>query len=89
MGNRVGPKGQVVISKTTRDRLGIEPGFEALERVVGDRVELVFVPPPHRRSLKGCLADAVRRRPRGSMRQARDRAWARAARAREGSGRER
>ena len=86
MGNRVGPKGQVVISKPTRDRLGIEPGFEALETVVGNRVELVFVPPPHRRSLKGTLASAVRRRPPGSLRDARNRAWGQAARAKDARG---
>lgn len=84
MGNRVGPKGQVVISKSTRDALGIQAGFEALERVVGDHVELYFVPPPHERSLKGRLASAVRRRPRGSFSAARRKAWARAARAKDG-----
>ena len=83
MGNRVGPKGQVVISKLTRDRLGIGPGWEALERVVGDRVELHFVPPPHRRSLKGSLAAALRRKPRGGLDAARERAWEQAARTKE------
>jgi hypothetical protein len=76
-----------VISKATRELLGIEPGFEALERVVGNRVELVFVPPPHRRSLKGSLGAAARRRPSGDLRQQRERAWSRAARAKEGKGR--
>jgi bifunctional DNA-binding transcriptional regulator/antitoxin component of YhaV-PrlF toxin-antitoxin module len=85
--NRVGPKGQVVISKSTRDALGIRAGFEALERVVGDHVELYFVPPPHERSLKGKLAGAVRRKPTGSFAAARRRAWVRAAREKEGSGR--
>ena len=80
MGNRVGHKGQVVISKPTRQRLGIEAGWEALERIVDDHVELRFVPPPHGRSLKGSLARAVRRRPRGSFTQARRAAWLRAAR---------
>lgn len=83
MGNRVGPKGQVVISKPTRDRLGIEPGFEALERVVDDHVELYFVPPPHERSLKGLLAAELRRKPRFGLSAARGRAWARAAREKE------
>jgi bifunctional DNA-binding transcriptional regulator/antitoxin component of YhaV-PrlF toxin-antitoxin module len=80
VGNRVGSKGQVVISKATRDRLGIRAGWEALERVVNDCVEIRFLPPPHDRSLKGSLAQAVRRRPRGSLTGARRDAWARAAR---------
>jgi len=42
---RVGPKGQVVISKEIRDRLGIGPGWLALQRLVDDHVELFFVPP--------------------------------------------
>ena len=82
MANKVGPKGQVVISKPTRDRLGILPGWEALETVVGDHVELRFVPPPHDRSLQGSLAGSVRRVPSSSSR-AREAAWARAARRKE------
>jgi len=50
-GNRVGAKGQVVISKPTRDLLDIRPGFEALEQVVDDHVEIRFIPPPQERSL--------------------------------------
>ncbi len=52
----VGLKGQVVISKEIRDRLGVEPGWWALERLVDDHVEVYFVPPEHTRSLKGSLA---------------------------------
>lgn len=81
MGNRVGPKGQVVISKPTRDRLGIGPGWEALEQVVDDHVELYFVPPPHDRSLKGSLAALARvRRPATDWSKGREAAWSRAAR---------
>ena len=72
-----------MISKPTRDRLGIEPGFEALERVVDDHVELYFVPPPHRRSLKGLLAAQLRRKPRLGLSAAREKAWVRAAREKE------
>ncbi len=80
MGNRVGPKGQVVISKPTRDLLDIRPGYEALEQVVDDHVEIRFIPPPHERSLKGSLATELRKRPRGRLAEAREAAWSRAAR---------
>ena len=82
MPNKVGPKGQVVISKPTRDRLGVLPGWEALETVVGDHVELRFVPPPHERSLLGSLGGQLRRRPT-DLSQAREAAWDRAARRKE------
>ncbi len=72
-----------MISKPTRDRLGIAPGFEALERVVDDHVELYFLPPPHDRSLKGLLAPQLRRKPRLGLSAARGKAWARAAREKE------
>ena len=56
MANIVGTKGQVVISKEIRDRLGIESGWLALQRLVNEHVEIYFVPPEHRKSLKGSLA---------------------------------
>ncbi len=85
MSNRVGPKGQVVISKPTRDRLGIGPGWQALEQVVGDHVELHFIPPIHDRSLKGSLASKLRRKPRAGIAELREQAWRLAARDKEGS----
>jgi AbrB family looped-hinge helix DNA binding protein len=84
MSSKVGPKGQVVISKPTRDRLGIGPGWEALEQVVDDHVELYFIPPAHERSLKGSLAEHIRRRlPATDWRKAREAAWSRSAREKE------
>ncbi|MBI3977058.1 MAG: AbrB/MazE/SpoVT family DNA-binding domain-containing protein [Chloroflexi bacterium] len=56
MASRVGPKGQVVIAKEFRDRLGVQPGWLALQRLIDDHVEVYFVPPEHTRSLKGSLA---------------------------------
>ena len=56
MANKVGSKGQVVIDKEIRDRLGIEPGSLALQRVVDDHVEIHFVGPAHSESLRGSLA---------------------------------
>jgi bifunctional DNA-binding transcriptional regulator/antitoxin component of YhaV-PrlF toxin-antitoxin module len=56
----VGNKGQVVIAKAIRERLGVKPGWVALQRLVGDRVEIHFLPPEHRESLKGGLAQYLK-----------------------------
>lgn len=61
----VGSKGQVVIAKSIRDRLGILPGSTAIQQLIGDRVEIRFLPPEHRESLAGCLAEYVKNRPAG------------------------
>jgi len=55
MADVIGPKGQVVIRKEIRDRLGIGPGWKATQRIVDDHVELRFIPPTHNRSLAGIL----------------------------------
>lgn len=57
MGNKVGQKGQVVVAKEIRDRLGVKPGWVALQRLVEDHVEIFFLAPEHRRCLKGCLQE--------------------------------
>ncbi len=59
MANKVGTKGQVVIDKQIRDRLGIGPGWMALQRLVDDHVEIYFVGPEHNRSLMGSLKKYV------------------------------
>ena len=56
MVNVVGKKGQVVISKEIRDKLGVEPGWWALQGIVDGHVEIYFLPPEHNRSLLGSLA---------------------------------
>ena len=56
----VGTKGQVVIAKEIRERLGVKPGWVALQRLVGDRVEIYFLPPEHSESLKGSLAQYLK-----------------------------
>ena len=60
MAHKVGTKGQVVIAKEIRDQLGVEPGWLALQRLVGDHVEVYFLPPEHRNSLKGSLAEYIK-----------------------------
>ncbi len=72
----VGSKGQVVIAKEIRDRLGIGPGWVAMQRVTNDHVEMHFLPPDHNESLKGSLAPYVRRESRPEdWDGARERAW--------------
>jgi bifunctional DNA-binding transcriptional regulator/antitoxin component of YhaV-PrlF toxin-antitoxin module len=77
MAHIVGHKGQVVIAKEIRDRLGVEPGWLALQRLVGDHVELYFLPPEHRESLKGSLAKHIKRKvsPGDEWNGVRETAW--------------
>jgi AbrB family looped-hinge helix DNA binding protein len=84
MANVVGTKGQVVINKEIRDKLGIGPGWLALQRLVDGHVEIYFVMPEHNRSLKGSLApytDVVIA-PGEEWEKAREKAWEAAARER-------
>ena len=60
MANVVGTKGQVVINKEIRQKLGIEPGWLALQRIVDDHVEIHFLPPEHNRSLAGSLKEHIK-----------------------------
>ncbi len=60
MAAKVGTKGQVVVEKEIRDRLGIKPGWMAIQRLVDDHVELYFVPPEHNRSLMGGLKKYIK-----------------------------
>jgi bifunctional DNA-binding transcriptional regulator/antitoxin component of YhaV-PrlF toxin-antitoxin module len=61
MATLVGAKGQVTIEKQFRDRLGVEPGWRAIQRLEGDRLVLEFRPPKHDRSLYGVLASKAKR----------------------------
>ena len=82
MPNVVGQKGQVVISKKIRDKLGIEPGWWALQSIVDGHLEIHFVPPEHNRSLLGSLKEFI---PPGageglSWQEMREMAWTEAVR---------
>jgi len=81
MAHKVGRKGQVVISKEIRDRLGVEPGWLAIQRLVDDHVEVYFLPPEHGKSLKGSLADHIQVRVAAGQEwdKARETAWEKAA----------
>lgn len=86
---KVGPKGQVVIAKEIRDTLGLQPGWLALQRLVDDHVEVYFLPPRHRKSLKGSLAPytSVQVGLGREWDEARERAWKAAAEEEEAGGR--
>ena len=82
MPSRVGQKGQVVISKEIRDKLGVEPGSWAFQSIVDGHLEIHFLPPEHNRSLLGSLApytDVVVQ-PGDEWHEAKERAWEAAAR---------
>ena len=82
MATTVGAKGQVVIEKEIREHLGVEPGSLAIQRLVGDHVEIYFGPPAHRRSLRGISAPRVQRHVSPEeWHTVREEAWAQAARA--------
>ena len=51
----VGQKGQVVIEKRIREKLAIKPKSLAIQTLVGDHIEVRFVPPAHDKSLAGSL----------------------------------
>ena len=55
MGIRVSRRGQITIDRDARKQLGVRPGMVAHQRVVDGRLEVVFLPAPHRRSLCGAL----------------------------------
>ena len=59
----VGVGGEVVIDEAIRERLGVRPGYRALQILSGNHVEIHFVPPRHRRSLLGAARPFIRRRP--------------------------
>jgi AbrB family looped-hinge helix DNA binding protein len=82
MASKVGTKGQVVIEKPIRDKLGIEPGSIAIQRIVDGRVEIFFLPPEHNRSLAGSLTKYAKHKiqTEEEWREAREMAWEEAVR---------
>lgn len=55
MASQVSERGQITIDRAARQQLGIRPGMVAYQRVVSGRLEVIFLPAPHRRSLSGFL----------------------------------
>ncbi len=60
MASRVSDRGQITIDRDVREKLGVEPGMIAYQRIVDGRLEVVFLPAPHRRSLYGVFHDPDR-----------------------------
>lgn len=70
-----------MIEREIRERLGIRPGAVAIQSVVGDRVEIRFIPPAHSQSLFGILKPYVDKRAVDKdWAETKGRAWARAVR---------
>ncbi|MDP2935878.1 MAG: AbrB/MazE/SpoVT family DNA-binding domain-containing protein [Dehalococcoidia bacterium] len=55
MASQVSERGQITIDRELREKLGVRPGMVAYQRLVAGRLEVVFLPGPHRRSLYGSL----------------------------------
>ncbi|HEX5506777.1 MAG TPA: hypothetical protein VFW96_29455 [Thermomicrobiales bacterium] len=55
MTTRVDKRGRITIARAAREALGVAPGMIAYQRVVAGRLEVLFLPAPHRRSLYGAL----------------------------------
>jgi bifunctional DNA-binding transcriptional regulator/antitoxin component of YhaV-PrlF toxin-antitoxin module len=55
MTSRVDRRGRITIDRAAREALGVVPGMLAYQRVVAGRLEVLFLPGPHRRSLYGAL----------------------------------
>ena len=58
MASQVSERGQITIDRAIRKQLGVQPGMIAFQRVVAERLEVVFLPAPHRNSLYGVLRQA-------------------------------
>ena len=50
----------MVIEKEIRDRLGVKPGWQAVQLLVDNQVRIYFIPPEHKRSLRGAAKPFIR-----------------------------
>ena len=55
MSSIVGIKGQIVLDRTIRQKLGVGPGWHAVQKWVDDHIEIRLLPPEHNESLRGTL----------------------------------
>jgi bifunctional DNA-binding transcriptional regulator/antitoxin component of YhaV-PrlF toxin-antitoxin module len=55
LASMVDERGMIVIDSDIREKLGIVPGIAAYQRLIDGRLEIVFLPAEHDRSLFGAL----------------------------------
>jgi bifunctional DNA-binding transcriptional regulator/antitoxin component of YhaV-PrlF toxin-antitoxin module len=55
MSSIVSERGQITVDRSVRRALGVEPGMVAVQVVVGNHLEVHFLPPAHEDSLLGIL----------------------------------
>lgn len=55
MTSRVSERGQITIDRTIRKQLDVKAGMVAYQRVVQGRLEVIFLPESHRKSLFGAF----------------------------------
>ena len=63
MTSTVTRRSQITLDPEIRRQLGVQPGMIAHQRIVDGRLEVRFLPAPHRRSLFGVLAAYARGKP--------------------------
>jgi len=52
MANIIGPEGEIILDSEIRERLGVGPGWTAVQQLVDDHVELRFIAPAETGSFK-------------------------------------
>ena len=57
MASIAGARGEITLGKELRDKLGIGPGWQTVQRRVGSGIEVHSMSPRHQRSLEGVLAN--------------------------------
>lgn len=55
MTNKVGDRFQITIDKAIREKLGVQPGDQAVEWIEDGRLVIAFLPRPHQESMLGIL----------------------------------
>ena len=78
---KVGPEGEIVISKEMREKLGIESGWRVYQFLRDDHMKIYFLPLADDKSLAGSLAEYVTEDNKitdENWQEVRDRAWTRA-----------
>lgn len=77
MTNKVGERFQITIDKSIREKLGVQPGDQAVEWIENGRLAVAFLPRPHHESLLGILKTMTGRtiEPITDWQAVKERAW--------------